>query len=69
MSGLSSDIFEKEEVKAMIATLFANRIILGKNTFKDVPQKLKQQVADILINECGLPDLVPESYGGYAPND
>lgn len=48
----------------MIATLFAQRIVLGKSTFTDVPPKLKPSVADILINECGLPELVPASYGG-----
>ena len=26
----------------------------------------KAQVADILINECGLPELVPAEYGGTA---
>jgi len=35
-------------------------------TFDDVPAKLKQQVADVLINDCGLPDLVPSEYGGTA---
>lgn len=48
----------------MIATLFAQRIVLGKSTFKDVPAKLKSSVATILIEECGLPELVPVSYGG-----
>ena len=28
--------------------------------------KLKAQVADILVNECGLPELVPAEYGGTA---
>lgn len=48
----------------MMAMLFAQRIILGKTEFDDVPAKLKNQVADILINECGLPELVPTEYGG-----
>ena len=48
----------------MMAMLFAQRIILGKTEFDDVPAKLKNQVADILINECGLPELVPAEYGG-----
>ena len=34
--------------------------------FADVPPKLKAQVADVLINECGLPELVPAEYGGTA---
>ena len=48
----------------MMAMLFAQRVILGKTEFKDVPTKLKAQVADILINECGVPEFVPVEYGG-----
>lgn len=48
----------------MMALLFAQRVILGKTEFDEVPAKLKQDVADILINECGLPDLVPTEFGG-----
>lgn len=50
----------------MMAMLFAQRVILGKTEFEKVPPKLKQQVADILINECGLPELVPAEFGGTA---
>ena len=50
--------------ETMMAMLFAQRVILGKTEFNDVPAKLKSQVADILINECGLPELVPVEYGG-----
>lgn len=50
----------------MMAMLFAQRVILGKTEFNAVPAKLKPQVADILINECGLPELVPAEYGGTA---
>ena len=50
----------------MMAMLFAQRVILGKTEFNSVPAKLKSQVADILINECGLPELVPSEYGGTA---
>lgn len=50
----------------MMATLFAQRIILEKTTFEKVPAKLKQQVAEILIDECGLPELVPPEFGGTA---
>ena len=50
----------------MMSMLFAQRVILGKTEFKDVPTKLKAQVADILINECGVPELVPAEYGGTA---
>ena len=51
-----------------MAMLFAQRVILGKTEFDKVPNKLKTQVADILINECGLPELVPVEYGGTADN-
>ena len=50
----------------MMAMLFAQRVILGKTEFNAVPAKLKTQVADILINECGLPELVPTEFGGTA---
>ena len=52
--------------KEMMAMLFAQRVILGKTEFDRVPAKLKAQVADILINECGLPELVPVEFGGTA---
>lgn len=48
----------------MMATLFAQRVILGRTEFDAVPAKLKARVADILIQECGLPELVPVEYGG-----
>lgn len=54
--------------KEMMAMLFAQRVILGKTEFEKVPAKLKAQVADILINECGLPELVPAAFGGTADN-
>lgn len=50
----------------MMAMLFAQRVILGKTEFNAVPAKLKTQVATILIEECGLPELVPAEYGGTA---
>lgn len=50
----------------MMALLFAQRVILGKTEFAAVPAKLKAQVADILVNECGLPELVPTEFGGTA---
>lgn len=48
----------------MMAMLFAQRVILGKCEFDQVPAKLKKQVAEILIDECGMPELVPEEFGG-----
>ena len=50
----------------MMAMLFAQRVILGNTAFEQVPAKLKAQVADILTNECGLPELVPAEFGGTA---
>ncbi len=52
--------------KTMMAMLFAQRVILGTSEFGKVPAKLKPQVASILIDECGLPELVPGEYGGTA---
>lgn len=48
----------------MMAMLFAQRVILGKTEFDDVPEKLKAQTAEILVEECGLPELVPKQWGG-----
>ncbi len=50
----------------MMALFFAQRVILGKTEFSAVPAKLKAQVAEILVNECGLPELVPAEFGGSA---
>ena len=43
----------------MMAMLWAQKIILGKKTFADVPAKLKEQVREILI-ESGLDELITE---------
>ena len=66
--------FLLEGDQEMMAMLYASKICMeAKNhktgkpcEFADVPPKLKAQVAEILINECGLPDLVPAEYGGTA---
>lgn len=58
----------------MMAMLYASKIVMeainpktGEPwSFDDVPNKLKQQVADIIVNECALPELVPVEYGGTA---
>lgn len=50
----------------MMAMLFAQRVILGKTEFSDVPAKLQAAVAAILLDECGMPDLVPTAFGGTA---
>ena len=44
----------------MLAMLFVQRVILGKNTFAEVPVKLKDQVREILI-DSGLPELCDET--------
>lgn len=49
----------------MMAMFFAQRVILGKTAFNDVPKALKKQVAEVLI-DSGLPELVPGEYGGTA---
>lgn len=43
----------------MMAMLFAQKIMLGKLTFTDVPAKLKEQVKEILV-ESGCKDLITE---------
>ena len=43
----------------MMAMFFAQRVILGKTEFKDVPAKLKEQVREILI-DSGLEELAIE---------
>lgn len=50
----------------MLAQLFACRVILGKTSFDQVPKKLKPQVAKILVEDAGLPELVPTEFGGTA---
>ncbi len=57
-------IFWKGEYD-MMAIFFATRVILGKTSFDEVPEKLKQGVAENLL-DAGLPELVPVEYGGTA---
>lgn len=56
-------IFCKGEYK-MMAMLFACRVVEERTTFEQVPRLLKQQVADIIVNDFGMPELVPVEYGG-----
>lgn len=58
-------IFYFERMFVMMAMFFAQRVILGKNTFSEVPKALKAGCAEVLL-ESGLPDLVPAEYGGTA---
>lgn len=48
----------------MMAMLFACRVVEGRTEFNRVPAKLKQPVADIIINDFGLPEIIPVEYGG-----
>ena len=48
----------------MMAMLFACRVVEGRTEFDVVPARLKPQVADIIINDFALPEIVPEEYGG-----
>lgn len=57
-------ILMKGEV-VMMAMFFAQRVILGKTAFDQVPKALKKGVAEVLI-DSGLPELVPSEYGGTA---
>ena len=54
-----------ERMVLMMAMFFAQRVILRKNTFDEVPKALKPGCAEILL-ESGLPELVPAEYGGTA---
>ena len=45
----------------MMTMFFAQRVILGKTSFEDVPAALKKGCAEILI-ESDLPELVPEEF-------
>ena len=48
----------------MMAMLFACRVVEGRTEFDKVPAKLEQKVADVSINDFGLPEIVPVEYGG-----
>ena len=43
----------------MMAMLWAQQIMLGKKTFKQVPRLLKEQVRELLI-DAGCEDLIEE---------
>lgn len=52
-----------ERLVIMMAMFFAQRVILGKTNFDEVPKALKAKVAEILL-DSGLPELVPSEFGG-----
>lgn len=67
LAGLACWIYIKlKGDREMMAMLFACRIVEGRSEFAKVPRLLKQQVADILINDFGMPELVPAESGGTA---
>lgn len=43
----------------MMAMFFAQRVILGKTSFAEVPAKLKEQVRELLV-DSGLEELAVE---------
>lgn len=47
---------QRKEVTEMMAMLWAQKVILGKKDFADVPRLLRDQVREILV-ESGLEDL------------
>lgn len=52
-----------ERLVIMMSMFFAQRVILGKTKFDEVPKALKAKVAEILL-DSGLPELVPTAHGG-----
>lgn len=48
----------------MMAMLFACRVIEERTKFEQVPRLLKQPVADIIINDFGMPEIIPTEFGG-----
>ena len=66
MRGLFWSLFMSilsEGGKIMMAMFFAQRVILGKTEFNEVPKTLKEGTAEVLL-DSGLPWLVPVEYGG-----
>lgn len=61
LQSLFIKIFGRREGELMMAMFFAQRVILDKTKFDAVPQALKPQVAEILI-ESGLEELVPPEF-------
>lgn len=59
------DLMGNAERCKEMALFFAQRVILGKTQFDEVPKALKTKVAEILL-DSGLPELVPPEFGGTA---
>lgn len=56
--------FIRKGEQKMMAMLFACRVIEERTKFEQVPRLLKQQVADIIINDFGMPEIIPTEFGG-----
>lgn len=56
--------FSKKGELEMMAMLFACRVVEGRTEFDRVPAKLKPQVAEIIINDFALPEIIPTEFGG-----
>ena len=56
--------FSKKGELEMMAMLFACRVVEGRTEWDRVPAKLKPQVAEIIINDFALPELIPTEFGG-----
>lgn len=63
ITNLVLGIFMKGD-QEMMAMLFACRVVEERTPFDKVPEKLKQQVAEIIINDFALPEIVPVEFGG-----
>ena len=61
-------ILTKGELE-MMAMLFACRVVEGRTEFERVPAKLKAQVAEIIISDFALPEIVPTEFGGTLTSD
>lgn len=56
---------QAERMAIMMSMLFACRLVDGRTaSFDLIPAKLKAQVAEIVIGDFGLPELVPVEFGG-----
>ena len=53
----------------MMAMLFACRVVEERTSFDKVPRLVKQQVADIIVNDFGMPEIIPVEYGGTLSSD
>lgn len=52
-------LLTRKEGREMMAMLWAQQIMMGKKTYRQVPRMLKEQVKEILI-DSGMEELVTE---------